>query len=1382
MRRASCIRCLERQAALSSRLLHLLLVVLVLVILSTNVALVVSALHVDEVGITDYVLRTAGHGDVGVRYAKVLQQQHSATTNAGDAEDVSGEHHDGAVVSKRSVWITSQSEMCPRSIVVNNRGGRAAMTTTTAITAKYQSDCSIAARDIATGALIWRVNACAAGNKGRHVTLATQTSIYSLDTSGILRIWDPTNGSLQLDINILDDNHEEEEEEEDNIAIITNPPRIFDLTTSSPPLLTSIIGTTIMSKSYTGVGEKTKKNKKKKGEEKYDDELLLLLDTTTGLPITNIITEKKEEVNYLSARKLLNNANVKPPLKREESVARIMNVHILDNNNSYNSNSNNNNNVRVGVWVCWSTINDDAIGSDVITSLSQMAFVVLEIINTVESSSSSSSTMTYRVLYTMPLRPTPETATTATVAVMTESFILSSTKFVIHGVQGKEAVSILAITLGLGGGVSAKNRQQQRLLLATMDFSSSTAPASSAQVILGTTMSIDTLHPYWRTISDITIDDTEYKTNKAEDGGIMVRISGLDDRYPTSILPRRIESMFLLKVNNGGVGEDDVTNTPLQRIFGPSKEDESMHHDALVYCPKMDLVVASQLEDENSGIRRRTIAVAMKLKTQDSSQHRRAVIWTPVQLTTSVDGDDVVIADAPPSPPLLETATSTTSPASAVGIVRRAYLIDCTNIGMTVVYTTVGGMTSAFRVDKVSNNSNDNSSSNDDDSYYSVTKLWTSEEALASISSAIFLDETHVVATPTVLDDTEDEDMVALRNLQFGNRMRSQLLSFESFIRGGVMTSLASLTMQTPARKAMRDATFGFAKIAVTLSEKHHRIVALDTAKEGRTVWSMNLYPYAMWHKLVHGGQFVALNDPRGNGGVHDHEMLVLSYVEMDDSKLLEWKCLDGVNGRLLSDATMHISASVMQTVPLCALAHHPHESRGCRQIALLVHSDNTVSVVPDTTLSYVAIDEAMSTSASLNGLFVHTLDEESGEFNSLRLTRKVGSELQPGSNPFELITVGSTIFDPSQETIINVAYPSRGEVIQSPSIVMGDDSLLLKYLNPHIVVIVTEATKNFLTRVAPISDGNDKTKDEFYNALIGGSSSTLGGQKRKPLGASKPGEEKAPSTNTMIAAATPSLFVTLVDTVSGQILHRVSHTHAALSDLSTGLTPSTTVPVVISENWIVYTFFNLRTRRTDIGILTLHEGMIDKNGITAFTSPEQELTFSSLESAKPIVLSKTFGLGKAVTAVGVTTTRAGISSKQYLFATSNDQIVSIDRRMLDPRRPSGEPKDSEKEEGLFRYEPILPIMPMKTPSHVYEVSSVQTILSASANVESQSLIIAFGGPDIFFTRLSPSKGFDLLPDDFNRGLLTVVVVGLIVLLCVMQQMNKKKMITTLWL
>jgi hypothetical protein len=97
------------------------------------------------------------------------------------------------------------------------------------------------------------------------------------------------------------------------------------------------------------------------------------------------------------------------------------------------------------------------------------------------------------------------------------------------------------------------------------------------------------------------------------------------------------------------------------------------------------------------------------------------------------------------------------------------------------------------------------------------------------------------------------------------------------------------------------------------------------------------------------------------------------------------------------------------------------------------------------------------------------------------------------------------------------------------------------------------------------------------------------------------------------------------------------------------------------------------------------------------------------------------------------------------------------------------------------RYAPLLPIIPLRTPSHVYEVSNVKSISSATANVESQSLMLAFGGPDVFFTRLAPSKGFDLLPDDFNRGLLTIVVLGMAFVLVSLEGMNKKKMGASAW-
>jgi len=346
------------------------------------------------------------------------------------------------------------------------------------------------------------------------------------------------------------------------------------------------------------------------------------------------------------------------------------------------------------------------------------------------------------------------------------------------------------------------------------------------------------------------------------------------------------------------------------------------------------------------------------------------------------------------------------------------------------------------------------------------------------------------------------------------------------------------------------------------------------------------------------------------------------------------------------------------------------------------------------------------------------------------------------------------------------VAYPRRNEIVQSPARILGDDSLLLSYLNPHVSVVVTAATG-----IGSAQAADDINGDAVARALSNNSSSS---QKAKPLGATKPGEESPATPSSSSATSSPNLFINLVDTISGRILHRAAHSDAASTNVP--------VPVLISENWIIYAFSNLKSRRTEVGVMSLHEGMIDKLGITAFSSPEQELAFSSFTSPKPIVLAKTYAMATPVTALGVTTTKEGISSKQILMASGEGgQIVSIDRRMLDPRRPTGQIKESEKKEGLHQYHPLIPVSTLRIPSYSQRVESATSIASTAANVESQSLVLAHGGPDLFFTRLSPSRGFDLLPDSFNRALLSIVVVGLCLLVGSVKKMSTTKMTRVSW-
>ena len=98
-------------------------------------------------------------------------------------------------------------------------------------------------------------------------------------------------------------------------------------------------------------------------------------------------------------------------------------------------------------------------------------------------------------------------------------------------------------------------------------------------------------------------------------------------------------------------------------------------------------------------------------------------------------------------------------------------------------------------------------------------------------------------------------------------------------------------------------------------------------------------------------------------------------------------------------------------------------------------------------------------------------------------------------------------------------------------------------------------------------------TDNEWTTALQTASKAEGGKAKRKPTGVEPQQTEKDDDTTT------PNLFVNVVDTVSGRILYRTSHAHAAESPAPTAL---------ISENWVIYTYLNLKTKRAQVGVLSL--------------------------------------------------------------------------------------------------------------------------------------------------------------------------------------------------
>jgi hypothetical protein len=256
---------------------------------------------------------------------------------------------------------------------------------------------------------------------------------------------------------------------------------------------------------------------------------------------------------------------------------------------------------------------------------------------------------------------------------------------------------------------------------------------------------------------------------------------------------------------------------------------------------------------------------------------------------------------------------------------------------------------------------------------------------------------------------------------------------------------------------------------------------------------------------------------------------------------------------------------------------------------------------------------------------------------------------------------------------------------------------------------------------------------------------------------------------NTLVAAAVDeaasTLTVYLLDTVSGEILSSATHE---------GVDPTKNIECVIAENWFVCTFFGHYTLATDPsqsikGYQLVVSDLYESEAPNDRGPLGNAANFSSLEPVDvptggpvlPSVVTQTFVLGAPLSALAVTQTRQGISTRQVLGYLPSHGIVGLPRHLLEPRRPVGrDPTSEEMEEGLVRYHPAIEIDPKMVVTHERDVIGIKKIVTSPVVVESTSLVFAYG-VDVFGTRVAPSFLFDILGKGFNKLSLLATVVGL---------------------
>ncbi|XP_019562348.3 ER membrane protein complex subunit 1 isoform X2 [Aedes albopictus] len=236
-------------------------------------------------------------------------------------------------------------------------------------------------------------------------------------------------------------------------------------------------------------------------------------------------------------------------------------------------------------------------------------------------------------------------------------------------------------------------------------------------------------------------------------------------------------------------------------------------------------------------------------------------------------------------------------------------------------------------------------------------------------------------------------------------------------------------------------------------------------------------------------------------------------------------------------------------------------------------------------------------------------------------------------------------------------------------------------------------------------------------------------------------------------------LNVYLLDVVSGSIVFSMSHKR---------IRPP--LQMVHSENWLVYSYYNDKVRRTEVTSVELYEGKTQTNSTV----------WSSLDAPPmPLVERQSYVLPVAVATMQETITEKGITNKHILFGLTTGAVVEMSWALLDPRRPVTSPEKA-REEGIIPYMPELPMPHEIIINYNQTIANIKGIHTAPSGLESTCLVFVHG-LDIFVTRVAPSKTFDLLKEDFDYFLITVVLILLTSTSYVVKIFASKKVIKQAW-
>ncbi|MBA0737691.1 hypothetical protein Gogos_011143 [Gossypium gossypioides] len=499
----------------------------------------------------------------------------------------------------------------------------------------------------------------------------------------------------------------------------------------------------------------------------------------------------------------------------------------------------------------------------------------------------------------------------------------------------------------------------------------------------------------------------------------------------------------------------------------------------------------------------------------------------------------------------------------------------------------------------------------------------------------------------------------------------------------------------------------GFRKLLIALT-RAGKLFALHTG-DGRIVWSHLLQSL---HKSESCRQPIGLNlhqwqVPHHHALDENPSVLVVGRCGPSSDALGVLSLVDSYTGKEFS--SLRLVHSVAQVIPL------PYTDSTEQRLHLLIDADKHAHLYPKTP---EAIDIFQS---EFSNVYWYSVDDDNGIIKGYALKTKCSGNVAD-EFCFDSRELWSIVLPSESEKIITTATRKLNEAVHTQAKLIADQDVMYKYISSNLLFVAT---------VAPKASGE-------------------------------------------IGSVTPEeswLVVYLIDTVTGRVLHRMTH-HGSQGP----------VQAVLSENWVVYHYFNLRAHRYEMSVIEIYDqSRADNKDVWKLVVGNHNLTspVSSYSRAEVITKSQSYFFTHSLKAIAVTLTVKGITSKQLLIGTIGDQVLALDKRFLDPRR-SVNPTQAEREEGIMPLTDSLPIIPQSYITHSLRVEGLQSIITVAAKLESTTLVFAHG-LDLFFTHYAPSRTYDSLTEDFSYALLLITIVALVAAIFVTWILSQRKELQDRW-